>query len=209
MQAARLPYSRFTRITHVLVALSITFQMFVSLVMDHPRTSRAMAWPGSLFFRWHEWVGLAALIVLALSWVYRTTPAGRSAGARLFPWASAARLRQIGADLRNFACLRWAALSEDSALSGTIHGLGLLLATALAVTGGAMYVALWPADVLTPTGRSIMRVHSFLSTSMWIYLGGHVAMAVWHQYAGHGTLQRMFSFRRTSRDMQPAVKARV
>jgi cytochrome b561 len=202
-------YSRYTRITHAVIAISITFQMFISLVMDHPRTSRAMSWPGSLFFRWHEWIVLAALIVLVLSWVYRTTPVGRSAGARLFPWASAAGLRQIAADLRNFACLRWAVLSEDSALSGTIHGLGLLLATALAVTGGALYVTLWPADVLSPTGRSIMRVHSFLSTFMWIYLGGHVAMALWHQYVGHGTLQRMFSLRRTPRDIQPAVNGRV
>jgi cytochrome b561 len=202
-------YSRFTRITHALIAVSIAFQMFVSLVMDHPRTSRAMAWPGSLFFRWHEWVGLAALIVLAVSWAYRVTPAGRCAGARLFPWASAAGLGRIVADLRNFACLRWAVLSEDSALSGTIHGLGLLLATALALTGGALYVTLWPADVLTPTGRSIMRVHSFLSTFMWIYLGGHVVMALWHQYVGHCTLRRMFSFGRTSRDVQPVVKARV
>jgi cytochrome b561 len=191
-------YSRCTRITHAAIAFSITFQMFVSLVMDHPRTSRAMAWPGSLFFRWHEWVGLAALIVLALSWAYRGTSAGRSTGTRLFPWASAARLREIVVDLRNFVCLRWALLSEESALSGTIHGFGLLLATALAITGGAMYVELWPADVLTPTGRSIMRVHSFLSTFMWIYLGGHVAMALWHEYIGHGTLRRMFSFGRRS-----------
>jgi hypothetical protein len=149
------------------------------------------------------------LLVLAVSWAYRVTPGGAGAGARLFPWMSRQGLRQIGENLRDFACLRWTALSEDSALSGTIHGLGLLLATALAVTGGALYVALWPTDVLTPTGRSIMRVHSFLSTFMWVYLGGHVAMALWHQYDGHGTLRRMFSFGRPSNGSEPTPKARV
>ena len=38
----------------------------------------------------------------------------------------------------------------------------------------------------------MMGVLSLLSTLMWIYLGGHVFMALWDQYVGHGTVRRIF-----------------
>ena len=48
-------YNRFTRWTHALAAITIVFQMAISLIMDHPHTKKPMTVDGGLYFQWHEW----------------------------------------------------------------------------------------------------------------------------------------------------------
>ena len=60
--------------------------MVISLVMDHPHINRPMTSNGGLYYRWHEWVGLAALAILACGWVYRLINWKRESQGRLFPW---------------------------------------------------------------------------------------------------------------------------
>jgi cytochrome b561 len=185
-------YSRWIRVLHALLAIAITFQLGVSLVMSHPSPKRPMPPAGALYFRWHEWVGLFALAVLVAGWAYRVIAWKRASQARLFPWITLGGLRALMREARDFLSLRWTRIPQDGALAGTAHGMGLLLVTAMAVSGGLIYWALGPNDTVTPTVRSVGSVHAFLATFTWVYLCGHAAMALWHQYAGHATLVRMF-----------------
>lgn len=185
-------YSPVIRLLHALVALSITFQLVISLVMDHPRASRPMSADGGLYFLWHEWAGLAALAVLLLGWIYRLIRWKRESQGRLLPWAIPAGRRSLLDEARQFLLLRWTRIPEDGALSGTVHGLGLLIASAMALTGVLLYIELGPRNAVTPGVRTMMQLHSFLATFMWIYLCGHALMALWHQYMGHGALKRVF-----------------
>jgi cytochrome b561 len=185
-------YNRFIRLLHALTAFAITFQMVISLVMDHPHTKRPMTGSGEFYFRWHEWVGLAVLAILACGWFYRITYWKRESQGRLFPWwRSPGRLSLVN-EMKQFLMLRWTHIPQDGALTGTVHGLGLLIAAAMALTGGAVYIALGPQDTVTPAVHKLMDVHSFLATFMWIYLCGHAFMALWHQYMGHGAFARIF-----------------
>ncbi|MES2364980.1 MAG: cytochrome b/b6 domain-containing protein [Pseudomonadota bacterium] len=188
-------YSRTTRILHALIALTITFQLIVSLVMEHPSARRPMSQAGAFWFEWHEWVGLAAMAVLLASWIYRLANFKREGQGQLFPWMNATGRRALMTETRHFMTLKWKTLADTGALAGTIHGLGLLIATAMAVTGSILYIGLWPNDVVTPNVGNMMEVHSTLATIMWIYLYGHVIIAVWHQFVGHGTIAKMFSWR--------------
>jgi cytochrome b561 len=185
-------YGRFVRLSHALVAAAIVFQLASSLIMDHPHAKKPMTVDGGLYYRWHEWVGLAALAILACSWVYRVLTWKRETQGRIFPWVTAAGRSALVVETKRFLSLRWTTIPEDGALAGTVHGLGLLIASAMALTGGAIYLALGPHDIVTPAAHSIMDLHSFLSTFMWIYLCGHAAMALWHQFAGHGSFARIF-----------------
>ena len=185
-------YSRFIRWTHALAAIAIIFQMAISLIMDHPHTKKPMTDDGGLYFAWHEWVGLAALAVLIAGWLYRVVQWKRESNGRLFPWVNAAGRQNLGRDLVQFLRLRWTTLAVDGALACTIHGLGLLIGTAMALTGGIIYIGLGTVNTVTPGVHNLMDVHSFLATFMWIYLGGHAVMALWHQFAGHGSFTRMF-----------------
>lgn len=185
-------YSRTIRILHALLALTIVFQLVVALVMAHPHSGRTMSPTGAFWFQWHEWVGLAAAAVLLASWLYRLKYFSREGQSRLFPWLNGAGRDELIADLRLFFLLKWKALPETGALAGAVHGLGLLIATAMAVSGTVLFFGLWPDNVVTPSVHSVMEVHSTLATLMWAYLYGHTIMAIWHQFLGHGSIARMF-----------------
>ena len=185
-------YSRTIRILHALLALTITFQLLVSLVMDHPDTDRSMSQAGALWFKWHEWVGLVAIAVLLANWIYRLVNFRREGQARLFPWFNTKGRSQLLVELRQALTLKWTTLPETGALAGTIHGLGLLITTAMAVTGGVLYIKLWPANIVTADTANLMDIHSTLATVMWVYLYGHSIMAVWHQFIGHASIAKMF-----------------
>ena len=189
-------YSRTTRILHALLALTITFQLIVSLVMDHPHIARPMSHAGAIWFEWHEWVGLTVVAVLLVSWIYRLMNFQREAQGQLFPWLNAPGRSELLAESGQLLSLKkWTTLPETGALAGTIHGLGLLIATAMAVTGGVLYLKLWPANIVTGNTADLMDVHSNLATIMWAYLYGHGLMAVWHQFIAHASISKMFRLR--------------
>ena len=77
-------------------------------------------------------------------------------------------------------------LTEESPLASAIHGLGLLIATAMALTGAVGY--------FFPAARFLLGIHETIAPIMWAYLIGHVGLALLHQLAGHRILQRMFGF---------------
>jgi cytochrome b561 len=188
-------YSQITRIFHALLAVFITFQLVSSLVMDHPHRDRPMTSAGGSYFHWHEWVGLATLAILFVGWIYRVVKWKHESQRRLFPWLTRAGRHELRDETTRFLKLHWNRLPQEGALAGTMHGLGILLTTAMAVTGGWAYLELRPDEIVTKNANSLMSVHSFLSTFMWIYICGHVVMALWHEYEGHQTLRRMFRMR--------------
>lgn len=194
--STRFRYNRALRAMHALIAAAILAQMLLTLVMDHPSARRPMRADGAAYFQWHEWVGLAAFAILAVNWLYRLVKWKREGQGRLFPWATRAGLAALGGELRDFLRLKWKAIPVDGALAGTIHGLGLLLVSALAITGVVLYVVLWPDNVVSPLAKNLMEVHQAMGPAMWAYLAGHGAMAVWHQFSGDRSLVRMFSLRR-------------
>ena len=187
-------YSRFIRFLHALIAVLIILQLTVSLVMEHPHARGPMSPDGLWYFRWHERIGIILCGLLVVSWLYRFATWKREAQGDAFPWLHASGRAALASELKSFARLRWSALPEHGALAGTVQGLGLLLASALAAGGVAIYILLGPNDTVSSTVNSLGDIHSLLGNIMWGYLGGHACMALWHQYAGSGTLGAMFSF---------------
>jgi hypothetical protein len=137
-------------------------------------------------------VGLAALAILACGFIYRLIRWKLESQGRFFPWIASPGRLSLVRETGQFLRLRWTNIPEDGALVGLIHGLGLSIAAAMVITGGSVYVALGSQDTVTPLVNSLMNLHSFLATFMWIYLCGHVLMALWHQYMGHGSFARIF-----------------
>jgi cytochrome b561 len=185
-------YSRFIQWSHALLAVAIVFQLVIALIMDHPHANRPMAIDGGLYFRWHEWVGLAALAILACGWIYRLINWKREFQGRFFPWVTSAGRQSLVRETAQFLRLRWTTVPEDGTLVGTIHGLGLLISSAMVLTGGILFVALGPQDTVTPVVKNVMDLHSSLATFMWAYFCGHASMALWHHYMGHGGFARIF-----------------
>ncbi|WP_037514696.1 cytochrome b/b6 domain-containing protein [Sphingobium xenophagum] len=177
------PHSTLTKLLHLLIAAALIHQLFISLIMVVPETNR----PGDSYFELHEWVGVLTLWLLVIFWIWTLVRRGETRFAMLFPWFSATRRSAFWADLKaHLASLARGGgpLTEESPLASAVHGLGLLIATAMALTGAVGY--------FFPAASLLLEVHMTIAPVMWAYLTGHVGVALLHQMAGHRILQRMF-----------------
>lgn len=193
--------SHLTRVLHFALLLTVIDQLLTSLIMERPLPGEDPDWPYAL----HTQVGLVGLGVLMLFWLWmlirdeRETPLQR-----LFPWFSHESLDDIAFEIRAIVraaiALRRPPLHLE-ALSSAVHGLGLLLATFLAMTGAAWF-ALFTG---TSFGRIVLIAHKLAGNVMWGYLIAHVSAAVLHQALGDPIFARMFwTGRRRANETAPA-----
>jgi cytochrome b561-like protein len=131
-----------TRLVHFFFAIAIVTQLATSLIMRAPHPGRGAA---DTLFRIHEYSGLIALALVAIFWISITIrQAGTDFGA-LIPWFSGRSARALWSDVKTHAILlrdlRW---PQDAAapLANAVHGLGLLLMSLMAMTGGIVYATM-------------------------------------------------------------------
>jgi cytochrome b561 len=183
-----------TRLLHLLMAAAIIHQLVVSLFMQMPRPSRRS---GDLAFDLHEIIGLASLGILLLFWVWTVIRRYEHGFSDLVPWFSSVRRKAAIEDLGlHLAAIRKGKFSQPAAASpfvSAVHGLGLLVATAMAASGTVVYVLVEANGAVTGLGAAALDAHRVLANLMWAYLIAHASMALLHQMKGHNVLQRMFT----------------
>jgi cytochrome b561 len=184
--------SHLTRVLHLAVLLTVVEQLLTSQIMERPLPGEDPDWPFAL----HEQVGLVGLGVLTLFWLWtlirdeRETPLQQ-----FFPWFAMKALGEVAVDIEAIGravIRRWAPPLHLDALSSAVHGLGLLLATFLAMSG-AVWFALFTG---TPYGRIVLMAHKLAGNLMWAYLIAHASAALLHQARGDHIFARMFWVRR-------------
>jgi len=182
-----------TRFLHLGLALFITLELFNSLVMQERAAGSGL---GGIMLEVHEWAGMGALLIVLAHWGWSIWGASNESIRHLFPWGSGDRAK-LWRELRDLSSLRLPPGGPSGRLAGLVHGLGFLAVTVMALTGAVLFFGLpeggGEPGLLTEGAEE---VHEILSTFVWIYWGGHVAMAVLHKVlARDGTLQRMFKLR--------------
>ncbi|HEU0071810.1 MAG TPA: cytochrome b/b6 domain-containing protein [Alphaproteobacteria bacterium] len=189
-------HSLVTKALHALLACAILFQLLVSLVMEEPHPPRR---PIETPFLLHEWVGMASLAIVILFWLWTLVRRSEAGVGAFFPWFSAARRSAIFADLRAYGeALRRLEMPDatvHTAFANAVHGLGLLLATYLAVTGSVVFWQMDATGKMTGLGHSFAELHGALANVMWAYLIGHAGMALLHQLLGEGILRKMWTIK--------------
>jgi len=182
-----------TRILHAALAVAIVHQLVVSLFMERPRPGGPTE---NLAFEFHETVGLISLALLALFWLWTMLRRKEEGPGALFPWFSAERLRLVLADIGNYrnslVQRRLPPPMAETPLASAIHGLGLLVATAMAVTGAIVYAVMGADGSLAGGGHFVLELHEAFASLMWAYLIGHAGIAIVHDIVGHRVLGRMF-----------------
>jgi cytochrome b561 len=184
--------SHVTRFLHLLLLVMVLHQLLGSQIMERPLPGDEPAWP----FVLHEWIGIATLGPLAAFWLWtlirdrRETPLNR-----LLPWFSIAGWRAVVVDaLRTAGRLLGARYDDDhadGALASAVHGLGVLVASAMALTGSA-YFFIFEG---TSDGRFVLGLHKAAANLMWAFVIGHAGAAALHVLLGDGVLSRMFWIR--------------
>ena len=181
--------SQMTRILHLVLLLAVLHQEISSKLISRPLPGDA---PSTLY-RLHEYIGIASLGVVCLFWLWTLIRYGETSLGKLFPWFSPRAIQAILYDVldeidairrRNFS------LESSGALASAVHGLGLLIVTAMATTGTVVFFS------TGSVAHYAMSLHRVTANLMWAYLIGHAGIAAIHHLLGSDILRRMFWIRR-------------
>jgi cytochrome b561 len=182
-----------TRLVHAGLALSICSQLATSLIMQGPTDTSV----GDAMFQLHRYSGFAALALAVVFWITLMFRRRGTAPSALFPWFSGDRRRAFATDLINHLRTvvrgRLPPDEETGPLASAIHGIGLLLMTAMAVSGGVYAAQVWAGlQTPEPDGSLAMTVHFALANLVWVYLIAHSGMATIHHFAQSAPLGKMW-----------------
>lgn len=178
-------YDRVTVWLHAALALGVLVQLSLSAVMHVP------AGPGLGVRDWHRGAfeihartGLFVVAVCALHWLWLCLPYARPGIAQLFPWLERDNRSKIIREFCDLIRLRASPSLFLSPLAGTVHGLGLLAVSGSATGGIINYLGYFMG---VPIPRIVLHCvslsHILFGYAIWIFLVGHVSMALQHWQA--------------------------
>lgn len=189
-------HSLMTRLAHAGLGVAIVIQLLTSLVMQAPYPNRA----GDVFFGIHSYSGLGALGFVFLFWVAVMARRRGTSFGLLIPWFSRDRIEALWRDMRHHLMtllkFKLPAYDEHGPLASAVHGLGLLLMTAMAASGTLYFLINTGNPDAGGWVAVAMFAHKLLANLVWAYLIGHAGLAVIHHYTQHLSLSEMWSFRR-------------
>lgn len=178
------------------MALTVSFQLLISLIMEQPKPGRVLTSTQALSFELHEWVGLAAAGVVIAHWVWSALLTRDDSGFRhLFPWDAKGRAKLL-VELRQVLRLQLPQGGPEGGLAGLVHGLGFLAVSAMAVSGTVLFFMYPKNGAETPFVGNVANLHSLIANFVWVYWCGHIGMALLHEILGHRVLARIFLLRR-------------
>jgi len=188
-------FSAVTRTLHLLLLSTITAQLALSLIMHAPPVGDPAG--GGEFFALHASLGILSLGAIAAYWSWAAVRSGEVALGTLVPWFTRTGRQSFMRDLYRFVFAsgvgRTTPKCEFGAFVSGVHGLGLLTATALGLTGALVYLGMDGVSLSPDLLSAVRVVHSGFGNVMWFYLAGHAGMGALHQLRGAGALRRMFS----------------
>ena len=192
-------YDRITRWLHAGIALAVVIQLVSSQVMAVPQPGRLLSGAERSFFAVHRWSGMCVLSLLVLHWLWGLAGHVPYGWEHLFPWFSGPRLKKVLSALKAMpAWLRGrlpAESNETLPLAGAVHGLGLVVATAMALTGSLIFFGMPSQGSMSGYIGVVREIHGFVANFIWAYFIGHVGMAVLHQWRGESLIGNMFNLR--------------
>lgn len=175
-------WSRAIRRLHLSVALLVTIQIVIGLVMGRH----------TLFLvKTHFYLGLVIAAIVLLHWAWLLTRERQLLG-HLFPWTPSS-LRAAVSDAIDAAGGKLPQSGPSgSSLAGLVHGLGLLALTAVAALGTTIFVLLELRLGRSELAETIKDLHTTFAWILIVYWCGHFLLAAVHEAQGDHVIARMF-----------------
>lgn len=180
-----------TRFLHLGLVLTVTAQLFVSTVMVAPDPEDGQV--GNFLYGIHETVGMVALSIVLVHWLWSLVSYADGGLKHLFPWGEEGR-KQVVADFKALSRMEFSQGGNRGGLAGLVHGLGLLAVTGIAITGGVLFFSLPESGDVGFMVDGIAELHEVMATFVWAYWIGHGGIALLHHMNGHDTLKKIFRF---------------
>lgn len=185
-------YGRFTKFLHMALALAITLQLLLSLVMAPPHLHHARTAWQSTGYKMHEFVGLTVLGLLILHWLTFLSGHARNGMGHFFPWFSSRRRGAFWGEVQKLFRLQLDDPQDQDAVAGAIQGLGLLVGLFLGASGCLIFFGMASDGTSGKTIHWIREFHGFWGPVMWGYLGIHVCATLVHHIKGHRQVLDIF-----------------
>ncbi len=188
IQASPAAWSRAIQRLHFSVALLVTIQIVIGLIMD-----RNTSW----LLQTHFYLGLTIAALVLWHWTWLLTRE-RSLLHNLFPWSPRRLVEAWGAirDALNKTLPQSG--PAGSSLVGLVHGLGLLALTAVAALGTLIFILIQLHAGRGEAAEVIENIHIALAWILVVYWCGHVLLALMHQMRGDPVITRMFGRSRSA-----------
>jgi cytochrome b len=177
-----------TRILHIGLAVTITFQLFDGLFIATPGVY--------LYLYLHEAVGIFASVIILTHWLWSWA---NGSIATLYPW-NYKGISIVLAESKDIFTGKMPMQGNRIGLSSFVHGLGLLAITGMAITGIIIFF-------IMPGGHGALSssndfswymdfagFHRELSYLVWAYWIGHVGFSIAHQVKGNHIFKGIFTF---------------
>lgn len=163
-------YDRTTYWLHAGLAFGVSAQLMLSLMMDAPRLGVPTGGGGDFFFRMHRLVGLGVLVLLTLHWLWQLSGRASNGMKVLYPW-----LHKRG----KYSTSTPRSIKDRLQISaGTVQGLGLLIASLMAVSGLLLFFGVANNGAMSASVASIREIHGATAIALWAYLGLHWAISL-------------------------------
>ncbi len=181
-------WARSIRWLHFGLALTVITQLLTSQFMTPPFDVHTTIL-GKAVFSLHEYDGFAVVGIIELHWLWLAMD--QRLFRHLFPWTLHG-FAEVREDLKHLLRGRLPNTGDRGGLPGLVHGLGLLTATAMGLTGLSIFWLLHTSAPPKVIKALLLQLHSLIAYLMWAYLAGHVLLAVVHQIMGYPVIKRMF-----------------
>lgn len=202
------------RILHSLLALCMLAQIAIGELMDVPgiadEAEHAIiqilpsAWaqtvdeiivPETLGFETHEFLGLMVVGLILLRLILSFTSLPGANWRNLFPYLSAGGreilLMESKAQFAGWKQARLAPPEEGETVAKSVHGLILLAAVCMAITGTILFFG-WDAHARQTVFIELTgSVHEMIVGGLEALLAAHILAVLLHQWQGHNILARI------------------
>jgi cytochrome b561 len=187
-------YDTPTRLLHKSMAWTVTMQVLLSFFMEQPKPG-AIREPLELqLFEAHEWIGIAAALIVIIHVAYSLISSGHASWRSLFPWLDGAGRSRLAGEISQIG--QWFSKGlphpdESNVLASSIHGIGLLAVLLQGLTGLCLFLNMEENGAMTHSIHEVKELHEGAGVFIIAYLVLHVGAAVWHQRLGHNVLGRI------------------
>lgn len=181
-----------TRLLHFGLVATVSAQLFISLIMSEPDEKGSFI--GELAYEAHEIVGLTALGIVALHWIWSAVSRSDGNFKQLFPWRGDAK-KQVIDEIKALKTGQLPEANEHGGLAGFIHGLGFLAVTGTAISGAVIFFTLPETGDPGALTEVAEEIHEFVTSLVWAYWIGHGGVAILHHLSGSEVLKNMFKLR--------------
>ena len=186
-----------TRLLHATIAILVMTQLYSIYAVENKFFNDPIR---TVLWNVHKYGGLIAFVALLSFWIVILKRRQGTSMTELFPWVSISALKKLLNDvfyyIKNITQFKIPEHRNPSPLASSIHGMGIIIMSVMAISGVNRYIVYEFSITKTPFIKYISGLHHTFADYAWIYLGLHVLVALINHIFKKQRLYTMWSLKK-------------